>query len=81
MGLLFSLLCIFGFIIVAIETKKRREKDVAFDGYIDSGSHSGMAKMGLAGHPGQPHGGRGVVQPPLFFFSFFLFEVFNTFSF
>jgi protein brassinosteroid insensitive 1 len=46
MGLLFSLFCIFGLIIVVIETRKRRKKkDAAFDGYIDSGSHSGMANV------------------------------------
>lgn len=46
MGLLFSLFCIFGLIIVAIETRKRRKKkDAAFDGYVDSGSHSGMANV------------------------------------
>ncbi|XP_062147941.1 protein BRASSINOSTEROID INSENSITIVE 1 [Alnus glutinosa] len=46
MGLLFSLFCIFGLIIVAIETRKRRKKkDAAFEGYIDSGSHSGMANV------------------------------------
>ncbi|GMY11218.1 protein BRASSINOSTEROID INSENSITIVE 1 [Fagus crenata] len=46
MGLLFSLFCIFGLIIVAIETKKRRKKkDVAFDGYVDSRSHSGTANV------------------------------------
>lgn len=46
MGLLFSLFCIFGLIIVAIETRKRRKKkDLAFDGYIDSRSHSGTANV------------------------------------
>ncbi|KAF5745184.1 protein BRASSINOSTEROID INSENSITIVE 1-like [Tripterygium wilfordii] len=44
MGLLFSLFCIFGFIIVAVEMKKRRKKnDSALDIYIDNNSHSGTA--------------------------------------
>ncbi|XP_057417234.1 systemin receptor SR160 [Lotus japonicus] len=46
MGLLFSLLCVFGLIIIAIETKKRRKKkEAAIDGYIDGNgnSHSGNA--------------------------------------
>ena len=42
MGLLFSLFCIFGLIIVAIETRKRRKKkDSTLDVYIDGNSHSG----------------------------------------
>ncbi|KAF4371667.1 hypothetical protein F8388_008607 [Cannabis sativa] len=42
MGLLISLFCILGFIIVAIETKKRRKKkESSLDVYIDSRSHSG----------------------------------------
>ncbi|GMN33404.1 hypothetical protein TIFTF001_004130 [Ficus carica] len=46
MGLLFSLFCIFGFIIVAIETKKRRKKkESSLDAYIDSRSHSGTANV------------------------------------
>ncbi|EXB64489.1 Systemin receptor [Morus notabilis] len=45
MGLLFSLFCIFGFIIVAIETKKRRKKESSLDVYIDSRSHSGTANV------------------------------------
>lgn len=44
MGLLFSLFCIFGLIIVAVETKKRRKnKDSTLDVYIDNNSHSGTA--------------------------------------
>nr|BAC99050.1 brassinosteroid receptor [Pisum sativum] len=43
MGLLFSLFCVFGLIIIAIETRKRRKKkEAAIDGYIDN-SHSGNA--------------------------------------
>ncbi|KAF5480718.1 hypothetical protein F2P56_001442 [Juglans regia] len=46
MGLLFSLFCIFGLIIVAIETKKRRKKkEAALEGYIESRSHSGTATV------------------------------------
>ncbi|PON85647.1 Leucine-rich repeat receptor kinase [Trema orientale] len=46
MGLLFSLFCIFGFIIVAIETKKRRKKkESSMDLYTDSRSHSGTANV------------------------------------
>ena len=46
MGLLFSLFCIFGFIIVAIETKKRRKKkESSLDVYIDSRSHSGAGTV------------------------------------
>lgn len=44
MGLLFSLFCIFGLIIIAIETRKRRKKkEAALDVYIDGNSHSGNA--------------------------------------
>ncbi|KAM7276211.1 hypothetical protein ACFE04_018077 [Oxalis oulophora] len=43
MGLLFSLFCIFGLIIVIVETKKRRKKkDSTLDVYMDT-SHSGTA--------------------------------------
>ncbi|KAF8411595.1 hypothetical protein HHK36_004152 [Tetracentron sinense] len=46
MGLLFSLFCIFGLIIVAVETRKRRKKkDATLEGYIDSRSHSGTANV------------------------------------
>ncbi|KAL5975126.1 Brassinosteroid LRR receptor kinase [Asimina triloba] len=47
MGLLFSLLCIFALIIVAVESKKRRKKkkDNGLEGYIESRSHSGTANM------------------------------------
>ncbi|KAB1210427.1 Brassinosteroid LRR receptor kinase [Morella rubra] len=46
MGLLFSLFCIFGLIIVAIETNRRRKKkDAAIEGYIDGHSHSGTANV------------------------------------
>ncbi|KAF8377205.1 hypothetical protein HHK36_030578 [Tetracentron sinense] len=46
MGLLFSLFCIFGLIIVAVEIKKRRKKkDSTLDIYIDSRSHSGTANV------------------------------------
>ncbi|KAL9356638.1 hypothetical protein Peur_049891 [Populus x canadensis] len=42
MGLLFSLFCFFGLIIVALEMKKRKKKkEAALDIYIDSRSHSG----------------------------------------
>lgn len=45
-GLLFFVFCIFGLIIVAIETKKRRKKrDSTLDVYIDSRSHSGTANV------------------------------------
>ncbi|MCI06230.1 brassinosteroid LRR receptor kinase-like, partial [Trifolium medium] len=41
MGLLFALFCIFGLILIAVETRKRRKKkEAAIDGYIDN-SHSG----------------------------------------
>ncbi|KAM5577556.1 systemin receptor SR160 [Rosa sericea] len=44
MGLLFSLFCIFGLLIVAIEIKKRqKKKDSGLDVYVDSRSHSGTA--------------------------------------
>uniref|UniRef100_A0A2P2LN80 non-specific serine/threonine protein kinase n=1 Tax=Rhizophora mucronata TaxID=61149 RepID=A0A2P2LN80_RHIMU len=44
LGLLFSLFCIFGFIIFAVELKKRRhEKDSALEVHIDSRPHSGTA--------------------------------------
>ncbi|KAJ8765588.1 hypothetical protein K2173_014710 [Erythroxylum novogranatense] len=44
MGLLFSLFCIFAFIIVYVEMKKRKKKkDSTLDVYIDSHSHSGAA--------------------------------------
>lgn len=47
MGLLFSLFCIFGLIIVAVESKKRKkDKDRSnLDVYIDSRSHSGTANV------------------------------------
>ncbi|KAK7316991.1 hypothetical protein RJT34_00858 [Clitoria ternatea] len=47
MGLLFSLFCVFGLIIIAIETRKRRKKkEAALDVYIDAGnSHSGNANV------------------------------------
>ncbi|KMT18252.1 hypothetical protein BVRB_2g024180 [Beta vulgaris subsp. vulgaris] len=40
MGLFFSLFCIFGLIIVAIEVKKRRKKNFLQDSYMDYGTHS-----------------------------------------
>ncbi|XP_059624386.1 systemin receptor SR160-like [Cornus florida] len=44
MGLLFSLFCIFGLIIIAVETNKRRKKEAAsLEAYIDGHSHSGTA--------------------------------------
>ncbi|KAM7514280.1 hypothetical protein LguiA_003863 [Lonicera macranthoides] len=44
LGLLFSLFCIFGFIIIAVETKKRRKKkDAALEAYMEGHSHSGTA--------------------------------------
>ncbi|KAJ4822200.1 hypothetical protein Tsubulata_013558 [Turnera subulata] len=44
MGLLFSLFCIFGLVIVLVEMRKRRKKkESALDVYIDSRSHSGTA--------------------------------------
>ncbi|KAE9587320.1 putative protein kinase RLK-Pelle-LRR-Xb-1 family [Lupinus albus] len=43
MGLLFSVFCIFGLILVAIETKKRRKKkEAAPDVYVDGNSHSDL---------------------------------------
>ncbi|XP_028763378.1 systemin receptor SR160-like [Neltuma alba] len=42
MGLLFSLFCIFGVLIIALETRKRRKKkEAALDAYMDNNSHSG----------------------------------------
>lgn len=44
MGLLFSLFCIFGLIVAAVEMKKRRKKkESTLDVYMDSRSHSGTA--------------------------------------
>ncbi|OAY84876.1 Brassinosteroid LRR receptor kinase [Ananas comosus] len=46
MGLLFSLFCIFGLIIIAVETRRRQKKDNSNnsrDVYIDSRSQSGTA--------------------------------------
>lgn len=44
MGILFTLFCMFGLLIVAIETRKRRrKKDSGLDVYVDSRSHSGTA--------------------------------------
>ncbi|GLU13225.1 hypothetical protein SLE2022_298700 [Rubroshorea leprosula] len=44
MALLFSLFCILGLIIVAVETRKRRKKkDSAVDLYLENNSHSGTA--------------------------------------
>ncbi|KAL9689695.1 hypothetical protein QQ045_010084 [Rhodiola kirilowii] len=41
MGLLFSLFCIIGFVLIAIETRKRRKKkEDALDIYMDGNSHS-----------------------------------------
>ncbi|CAJ1974608.1 unnamed protein product [Sphenostylis stenocarpa] len=46
MGLLFSLFCIFGLIIIAIETRKRRKKkEAALEAYVDGLSHSGPANV------------------------------------
>ncbi|KAK7353587.1 hypothetical protein VNO80_19037 [Phaseolus coccineus] len=46
MGLLFSLFCIFGLIIIAIETRKRRKKkEAALEAYMDGNSHSGPANV------------------------------------
>ncbi|KAK7282393.1 hypothetical protein RIF29_11115 [Crotalaria pallida] len=42
MGLLFALFCIFGLIIIAIETRKRRrKKEAALNVYLEGNSHSG----------------------------------------
>ncbi|XP_054806764.1 brassinosteroid LRR receptor kinase [Prosopis cineraria] len=42
MGLLFSLFCIFGVVIIALETRKRRKKkEAALDAYMDNHSPSG----------------------------------------
>ncbi|KAG9456839.1 hypothetical protein H6P81_001347 [Aristolochia fimbriata] len=47
MGLLFSLFCIFGLIIVAVESKKRQKKKEAnLDVYIENPSHSSTAHTG-----------------------------------
>ncbi|GAB4847690.1 protein kinase super [Ancistrocladus abbreviatus] len=44
MGLLFSLFCVFGLIIVGMEIKKRKKKqESTLDVYIDGNSHSGTA--------------------------------------
>ncbi|CAI9109165.1 OLC1v1008934C1 [Oldenlandia corymbosa var. corymbosa] len=44
MGLLFSLFCIFGLIIVAVEMKKRRKKkEAALEAYMDGHSNSATA--------------------------------------
>ncbi|KAL9250594.1 Brassinosteroid LRR receptor kinase-like protein [Drosera capensis] len=44
MGLLFSLFCIFGLIIVGVEMRKRRKKqEAAVDVHVDGNSHSGTA--------------------------------------
>uniref|UniRef100_A0A7N1A3Z2 non-specific serine/threonine protein kinase n=1 Tax=Kalanchoe fedtschenkoi TaxID=63787 RepID=A0A7N1A3Z2_KALFE len=41
MGLLFSLFCIISFVLIAIETRKRRKKKAdALDIYVDGNSHS-----------------------------------------
>ncbi|KAL2339426.1 hypothetical protein Fmac_007366 [Flemingia macrophylla] len=46
MGLLFSLFCVFGLIIIAIETRKRRKKkEAALEAYVDGNSHSGPANV------------------------------------
>ncbi|XP_042490846.1 systemin receptor SR160-like [Macadamia integrifolia] len=46
MGLLFSLFCIFGLIIVAVESRKRRKKkDASLDLYIENRSHTGTANV------------------------------------
>ncbi|KAJ6803103.1 brassinosteroid LRR receptor kinase BRI1-like [Iris pallida] len=47
MGLLFALFCIFGMVIVAVESRRRqkrrmKESDGGRDVYIDSNSHSGV---------------------------------------
>ncbi|KAL3818831.1 hypothetical protein ACJIZ3_004736 [Penstemon smallii] len=44
MGLLFSLFCIFGLIIVAVETKKRKKKkEAALEAYMENHSNSATA--------------------------------------
>ncbi|KAK6924179.1 Leucine-rich repeat [Dillenia turbinata] len=46
MGLVFSLFCVFGLILIAIETKKRRkQQESTMDIYIDNNSHSGTANQ------------------------------------
>ncbi|KAL1337475.1 hypothetical protein HN51_032158 [Arachis hypogaea] len=47
MGLLFSLFCIFGLMIIAIEARKRRKKkEAALEAYVEGNSHSGTANGG-----------------------------------
>ncbi|KAF9612212.1 hypothetical protein IFM89_038634 [Coptis chinensis] len=43
MGLLFSLFCIFGLIIVIVERRKRKKKDLSMESYMDSRSQTGTA--------------------------------------
>ncbi|CAK9187841.1 unnamed protein product [Ilex paraguariensis] len=44
MGLLFSLFCIFGVIIIAVESRKRRKKkEAALEAYVDGHSNSATA--------------------------------------
>ncbi|KAJ7945313.1 Receptor kinase [Quillaja saponaria] len=46
MGLLFALFCIFGLILIGMETRKRRKKkEASLDVYIDSNSQSGIANI------------------------------------